>query len=436
MKIMALKQYGKTLLIGGIIIMLAFPVFAKPYVYYTSHDALIIHHAESGEFIQQIDNDMFGSRFQEYFFESLDGQHVYTGNNYPGLLKINLDTAEVALLDITTGMSHATKSPVDDYLYSTLPNSVTPAHELLAKIDLQTGQLVASYALEDPGFRPNFITVSPDGDKLYVLIRNSSIRKIRVFDTATLTPIIDINIPRRNSVNTEMLATSSGNHLYFLSFISDGTNTPALGILDTTNNSLEFNPIAGIEGELHRIDSVKLSVDGSLFLMLDSSYDYVQIVDTQSFELAAVIKLPEEVEQSWYGVDYRSFDVNPFDQNLYVYGFDYGIVTEPVFRLRSTIKTAKIDLTTLLADESTTLIHESVEAPLHSGIISFGEMPLEVQISSEGVTANQVRCTNNTTGQFVNIVAQPNENSWHCTDYGLLVSPGDDVKMSVRGIVQ
>ncbi len=52
--------------------------------------------------------------------------------------------------------------------------------------------------------------------------------------------------------------------------------------------------------------------------------------------------------------------------------------------------------------------------------------------SASGVSVRQVTCLNATTGQ--NLTIQSTEPSWDCTAAGLLVSPGDRVSQTVRGV--
>ncbi len=64
-----------------------------------------------------------------------------------------------------------------------------------------------------------------------------------------------------------------------------------------------------------------------------------------------------------------------------------------------------------------------------SGSVEFGAAPVSGRVA--GVQAQQVQCANLSTGQQVPIVAVSDE-TWDCEAAGLLVSPGDRVRQTVR----
>src|SRR6266545_1645264 len=61
-------------------------------------------------------------------------------------------------------------------------------------------------------------------------------------------------------------------------------------------------------------------------------------------------------------------------------------------------------------------------------------LDLMVGGSATGFQPIKVVCSNVTTGQPVKIIPQPGAQSWDCTAAGLVVSPGDLLKMTVRGL--
>ena len=328
--------------------------------------------------------------------------------------------------------------PAGDYLFATTYTGYQRGHKIV-KINVTQNTIVEEVALTSTFPHIQGVTYSPIGDKVYFFQqagRNYPPLPVSIFDLNTMT--MDTEIPLDFDVQS-MAISPDGSQLFVM-----GTNG-TLRVIDTTTLQIvrEGNLGAGTDiqamhpsgntlyvnrqDNFHPVDTTTLellpSIGGSAFQQAVVSEEYlfidrlntVDVINVDDYSLLGTIDL---TQFGWIWVRAMTFDSST--QKLSAVGMDYNIIESDL---------VTIDIPTLAVEH----IVPTTRFPM-SMTTKPDSVDLTLQV--QRMDATTVQCSNNTTGQVVQITPQPTENAWNCEAHGLLVQPGDEVNINVIGAAQ
>ncbi len=321
---------------------------------------------------------------------------TYTGSNL-GYKIVKIDVAQniqIQEATLTTSGPHVretTYSPMGDraYFFQQPSNSTPPSPVYI--FDLNTMTLDSEIPMD---FDVQSMTISPNGGKLFIMGTNGI---LRVIDTATLQVIVEGDL----GAGTDIQAMHPSGDVFYVNRQGNfqPVNTSTLEILPSIASSAFMGAVASEE---------------YLFI---NRVNMIDIINVDDYSLLSTID-GAQFGWGWGWVKTMAFDSSA--QKLSLVGTDMVSVESSL---------VIIDIPTLAIEHNVPAVDLPINMALKPDTVN---LTLQVQ----RMDATTIQCSNNTTGQVVQITPQPTENAWNCEAHGLLVQPGDEVNINVIGAAQ
>jgi len=254
------------------------------------------------------------------------------------------------------------------------------------------------------------IKLSPDGSRVFVIGRlpNVATWVIRSIDTVTLQTVNETP----TDVDSYVIASHPSGNSIFVRHLGE------LRLMDATTLQLLPQVLPGIPqgGQPFGAWAEPVEVKGD-YLIVNDYLNNVDVYDINDYSLLGSVDM---TQLAWHWMIGVELDVAAGKFSFAGEGIVDGVVQGQL---------AIVDATSFTVDN----IAFTGLFPIDSAI---NPAAVDLTLQVQRVDALGIQCTNNTTGQVVNIAPQPGVNLWNCTANGLVINKGDNVTVGVNGNVQ